>query len=165
MSGAICLAQYIVKLIRNLLLACLTLSAGAWAQTSVKSPDGSIEMSISTAGGQLKYSVTYRGKPVIADAALGLQLTGEVVPGPNVRIAAAREGSIDETYSMPHGKSNPVRNYCRTLALDLDGAAPLTLETRAYNDGVAFRYLLRGASSSALEYPFLVTYTPGRETI
>ncbi|MGA3240044.1 MAG: glycoside hydrolase family 97 N-terminal domain-containing protein [Bryobacteraceae bacterium] len=154
MSGAICLAQYIVKLIRNLLLACLALSAGAWAQ-----------MSISTAGGQLKYSVTYRGKPVIADAALGLQLTGEVVPGPNVRIAAAREGSVDETYSMPHGKSNPVRNYCRTLALDLDGAAPLTLETRAYNDGVAFRYLLRGASSSALEYPFLVTYTPGRETI
>src|ERR1700678_2239709 len=148
MSGAICLAQYIVKLIRNLLLACLALSAGAWAQ-----------MSISTARGQVKYSVTYRGKPVIADAALGLQLTGEVVPGPNVRIAAAREGSVDETYSMPHGKSNPVRNYCRTLALDLDGPAPLTLETRAYNDGVAFRYLLRGASSSALEYPFLVTYT------
>src|SRR5580658_3578078 len=117
---------------RNLFLACLALSAGAWAQTSVKSPDSAIEMSVSTAGGQLKYSVTYRGKPVVADAALGLQLAGEVVPGPNVRIAAAREGSVDETYSMPHGKSNPVRNYCRTLALDLDGAMPLTLEARAY---------------------------------
>jgi hypothetical protein len=49
-------------------------------------------MSVPTAGGQLKYSVTYRGKPVVADAALGLQLSGGVVPGPNVRIAAARAG-------------------------------------------------------------------------
>jgi len=40
----------------------------------VKSRDGSIEISFSTAGGQAKYSVAYRGKPVIADAALGLQL-------------------------------------------------------------------------------------------
>jgi alpha-glucosidase len=142
-----CGQRDIVKLMRNLFLACLALSASAWAQTSVKSPDSAIEMSVSTAGGQLKYSVTYRGKPVVADAALGLQLAGEVVPGPNVRIAAAREGSVDETYSMPHGKSNPVRNYCRTLALDLDGAMPLTLEARAYNDGVAFRYLLRGLRS------------------
>jgi hypothetical protein len=55
-------------------LVCLALSASAWAQTSVKSRDGSIEISFSTAGGQLKYSVAYRGNPVIADAALGLQL-------------------------------------------------------------------------------------------
>jgi len=130
---------------RKLVLACAALSAAAWAQTSVKSPDGAIEMSVSTPGGQLKYSVTYRGKPVIADAALGVQLAGQTVPGPGARIAAAREGTVDETYTMPHGKSNPVRNYCKTLALDIDGAAPLTIEARAYNDGVAFRYSLRGA--------------------
>jgi alpha-glucosidase len=132
---------------RNFVVAWLALLAGAWAQNSVKSPDGAIEMTVSTAGGQLKYSVNYRGKAVIDNAALGLQLAGDVVPGPNVRIAAARQGSVDETYSMPHGKSNPVRNYSRTLALDLEGGMPLTLEARAYNDGVAFRYVLKSASS------------------
>ena len=47
---------------------------------------------------------------------------------------------------MPFGKSNPIRNQCNTLTLDLEETRTpgrrLTLEARAYNDGVAFRYVL-----------------------
>jgi alpha-glucosidase len=124
----------------------VTLALAASAQTSVKSPDGQIEMSISTDGGQLGYSVTYRGKPVIARSVLGLDIQEQRPLGPGLRVTASRPGSVDETYNMPHGKSNPVRNRCQTLAVDLEetGAAGrrMTLEARAYDDGVAFRYLL-----------------------
>ena len=55
-------------------------------------------------------------------------------------------GKVDETYNMPHGKSNPVRNNCGTLTLNLEETrAPrrkLTIEARAYNDGIAFRYIV-----------------------
>ena len=43
---------------------------------AVKSPDGAIEMTVSTDGGQLAYRVTYRGKPVIEQSALGLEWPG-----------------------------------------------------------------------------------------
>ena len=47
---------------------------------------------------------------------------------------------------MPHGKSNPVRNLAATLAVDVEETrAPfrkLTIEARAYDDGVAFRYVI-----------------------
>ena len=47
---------------------------------------------------------------------------------------------------MPHGKANPIRNVARTLAVDVEETrAPfrkLTVEARAYDDGVAFRYIV-----------------------
>jgi alpha-glucosidase len=118
----------------------------AWGQTSVQSPDGAIAMSISADGGRLTYSVTYRGRPVIAPSALGLEIEEQRALGTRVRIAGSRTGAVDETYNVLHGKSNPVRNVCRTLAVDFEETgAPnrkFTLEARAYDDGVAFRYVL-----------------------
>jgi len=122
------------------------LATCAWGQASVQSPDGAIEMTIAANGGALTYEVSFRGKPVILSSPLGLELEHAPVLGAAVRIAASSTGAVDETYSMPHGRSNPVRNLCHTLTLDLEEtAAParkLTLEARAYNDGVAFRYVV-----------------------
>ncbi|HEY1336887.1 MAG TPA: glycoside hydrolase family 97 protein [Bryobacteraceae bacterium] len=119
----------------------------ASAQTVLKSPDGAIEMTISADAGRLTYSVSFRGRPVIARSELGLDFQEQRPLGiANLRIAGSRPGSIDETYNMLHGKSNPVRNVCRTFALDLDETASpnrkFTFEARAYDDGVAFRYVL-----------------------
>jgi alpha-glucosidase len=122
-------------------------AAGAvLAQTGLKSPDGSIEMTISADNGQLAYSVAYKGRPVIARSALALDIRDQPLLGDRVRIVKSTPGSVDETYNMLHGKSNPVRNVCRTLSVEVEeSAAPnrrMTLEARAYDDGVAFRYLV-----------------------
>jgi len=128
------------------LFPVVVLATSAWAQTSLKSPDGAIEITIHANGGPLTYDVSFRGKPLILNSPLGLQLDQGPVLGSAVRIAAAKTGAVDETYSMPHGKSNPVRNHCDTLVLDLEEtAAParrLTLEARTYDDGLAFRYVI-----------------------
>ena len=103
-------------------------------------------MTISADGGPLTYAVSFHGKAVLSKSALGLDIQDQPNLGPNVRIVRAQPGSVDETYSMPHGKANPVRNVCNSLSIDVEEIrAPsrkLTLEARAYNDGVAFRYVV-----------------------
>jgi alpha-glucosidase len=130
----------------GVLAPTLVLATGAWAQMPLKSPDGLIEMTVSADDGQLSYSVSFHGKPVILKSGLGLQIPYQPLLGSGVRIVKTQPGSVDETYSMPHGKSNPVRNVCRTLSIDLEETKSpgrkMTLEARAYNDGVAFRYIL-----------------------
>jgi alpha-glucosidase len=107
------------------------LPAAAWGQGMVKSPDGLIELSFSADRGQLAYSVSYRGRPIVVNSALGLELADQPLLGPRVRIVRRSPGAIDETYSMPHGKSNPVHNVCGTLSLDMEEtAAPSTLRHR-----------------------------------
>ncbi len=132
-------------------------AGGAAAQTAspvVSSPDGQIQMTFSTRngnapspqGGQLVYTVTYHGQPVMNASALGLEIENQPVLGANVTIDAARSGRIDESYTLLAGKSKTVRNQCNTLALDLrETQAPgrkFTMEARVYDDGAAFRYVV-----------------------
>jgi alpha-glucosidase len=130
---------------RKLLLAGIAMSAMAAAQSTVSSPDGLIRMTIAGVRG-LTYEVTYRGKPVISRSAMGLEVQGQAPLGPNMTLEEAKSGKISETYSVPAGKASSIRNECNTLSVEArDGNRALTIEARAYNDGVAFRYLLPGA--------------------
>ncbi len=130
----------------RLLVATLFLVVSAGAQTSIKSPDGAVEIAFSADGGKLAYTVAYRGKPVLAKSAMELDLQDQMPLGPHVRIVGSKTGAMDETYTMPHGKSNPVRNMCGTLAVEVEETGHLmrrfTVEARAYDDGAAFRYAI-----------------------
>jgi alpha-glucosidase len=118
----------------------------AAAQTSVSPPDGAVLISFVAGEGPLAYSVSFHGKAVIARSALGLDLEDQRPIDGGFRVLATNPSAIDETYSMPFSKSNPVRNQCNTLTIYLEETRTpgrrLMLETRAYNDGVAFRYVL-----------------------
>ncbi len=64
--------------------------------------------------------------------------------GPGMREAGARAGSHDETYSIPVGKTSTVRDHYNSMVVDFKDASDrrLSIEVRAYDDGVAFRYVL-----------------------
>ena len=114
----------------------------ATAQTSVSSPDGAVQISFVAGDGPLSYSVSFHGKSVIARSALGLDLEDQRPIDGGFRILGSKLGSIDETYSMSFGKSNPIRNQCKTLTLDLEETltpgrrlrsrlAPITMASRS----------------------------------
>ena len=138
------------------LCSLLAASANPAAQVgkgAVSSPDGLIRALFmlvpgpdGSGGGELGYEVTYRGKTIIERSKLGFELQNQPAIGSHLQVVAATNSRIDETYNIPAGKSNPVRNQCNVLFFDLKEAkAPgrkLTIEARAYNDGVAFRYIL-----------------------
>ena len=121
------------------------LAQGA-APVVVASPDGLIRMTFSAPGGRLAYEVTYRGKAVLDRSALGLEIQNQPVLGTDVEIAASGSGKIDETYTLPAGKSKQVRNQCNTATVELretkEPQRRFTVEARVYNDGAAFRYVV-----------------------
>jgi alpha-glucosidase len=142
-----------VRILLGMMAGCGAALAQA-APVVISSPDGLIRMTFSTPGGRLVYEVAYRGKAVLDRSALGLEIQNQPVLGSNVEVVSSRSGKIDETYTLPAGKSKEVRNQCNTAAIDLREAGEtgrrLTIEARAYNDGVAFRYVVPGTGELRL---------------
>ena len=122
-------------------------AASALFAQSVSSPDSQLRLNFTLADhGQLTYDVSYRGKPVLTRSELGLDLQNQPSFGANLQMVGATPSKIDETYTVPAGKSKTIRNVCNVLTLDLRETTPrnrrLSIEARAYDDGVAFRYLI-----------------------
>ena len=135
---------------KSLLLVFLG-AAPLFAQAELQSPDGRLAIAFRTlarngAPSQLVYSVSYQGKPLFEPSALRLDLKDQTPLGPNVRISATTPSSADETYRLITGKTSSVRNHYNALCIDVEeSAAPnrkLSVEARAYDDAVAFRYLV-----------------------
>jgi len=101
---------------------------------------------VAAAGGQLVYAVSFQGKPLIDQSVLGLDLQSQPLLGPDLRMVNTERSQADETYHLIAGKASSVRNHFNALRLDLvEPAAPgrkLAIEARAYDDAVAFRYVV-----------------------
>src|SRR5438309_10355244 len=96
--------------------------------------------------GQLSYSVSFRGKPLVDRSGLALEMQGQRALGTNVKIDAQHPSQTDETYRLVTGKASTVRNHFNALQLKLIEPQPprrtFLMEARAYDDAVAFRYLI-----------------------
>lgn len=125
----------------------------AQSPVTVKSPDGRLALTFEitaankdTSAGQLDYSVTFRGKPLLDRSALQLHLEGRRPLGSNVTLLKQTPSQIDEQYHLVTGKSSTVRDHYNALRLDLaepSGAGrKLSIEARVYDDAAAFRYLV-----------------------
>jgi alpha-glucosidase len=114
---------------------------------SVQSPDRELNFTLSVdEQGALSYAVSFRGQPVLVPSPMGLDFENQALLGGNVHVGSVNRGQESETYEMPHGKSNPIGNQYNWLQVDLKDPGPLqrrlTIEARAYDDGVAFRYVV-----------------------
>lgn len=149
-----------------LLLPCFAfvLQAQPTPPIELASPDGAIRFTLdngafSNAGvpgapqecSLLHYRVTFHGQKLIADSELGLDIQGQTTLGSHLRQTALRTSVADETWSNPLGKSSAVRNHYNAVSVDYvedsGEGRHLTLEVRAFNDGVAFRYVLPAQAS------------------
>ena len=88
--------------------------------------------------------VTFQGKELLRGE-LGLCVSGTNLLE-NAALKSSRLTEFDSTYTMPFGKNNPIRNHYRELTLNWENeTTPLKkfqVVFRAYDDGVAYRYLL-----------------------
>jgi alpha-glucosidase len=120
----------------------------AQSTATLKSPDGNLVVTFRTPAGMgpLSYAVTFRGKPLIDDSALRLELEGQRPLGAEVRIARQTPSTVDETYHLVTGKASVVRDHYNALRIDLEESGEnrrnLSIEARAYDDAVAFRYVV-----------------------
>ena len=126
-------------------LACGLFATGLSA-AALRSPDGNIEVQFDAPSGQLSYSVNFHGKPMLDRSALRLELQDQKPLGAAINITAQtpRQGSDD--YKLIAGKRSDVQDKYNSLTVETSEEGPagrkLTIEARAYNDGIAFRYLI-----------------------
>lgn len=133
--------------------ATLALTGPALAQDfDLASPDGRIRMSVSNpAGGVPTYAVSLDGREILSrsDLTLDLEAGGTLGRDMAVKGTARRQG--EDRYDLI-GKASRVRKAWNELTVDLaepDQAGrpgrEMRLVFRAYDDGVAFRYIVPAA--------------------
>lgn len=115
------------------------------ADQQLVSPDGALKVTISD-DGQARHAVTYKGQPLLAPSPLGLVLSagGSLTHG--LKITGAATASGDTTYDLVVGKAKTVRDHYNQLSVDFQEPGGLRRQlrviVRAYDQGVAFRYVL-----------------------
>lgn len=98
----------------------------------------------------IHYAVDFRGQRLFDRSKLGLELAGQPPLGPGMSAATNQRQSADETYTIPIGKTSSVRNHYNAVVAGFadPSGRKLTIEARAFDDGVAFRYILPAQPSA-----------------
>ncbi|MEP6963147.1 MAG: glycoside hydrolase family 97 N-terminal domain-containing protein, partial [Acidobacteriota bacterium] len=130
-------------------------------EVSVASPDGRIVFRLldgppamaDSPLPHLSYQVEFKGKRLIDTSHLGFEIANQLPLGHKLGLMDTLRESVDETYTLPTGKAKVVRNrYNEVVAHYLQNGSlgrRMTMEVRAFDDGVAFRYVV--ARSAPLE--------------
>ncbi len=123
--------------------AVLLLAVPAMA-AELSSPSGKIKVTVSVADGAASYSVTRDGKAVLEKSPLGL-IGKDFDLSKNVKLLGEKTDSIKESFEMLTGKALKINADCNRLVVSLaSGERNYDVEFRAYDDGVAFAYFLKG---------------------
>lgn len=123
---------------------CLTINLqllNAQQTRTLVSPDGKLVYSfVLTKEGAPEYSITYQQKPFIHSSALGF--TGWEKGFLLSNVAASKK---DTVWKPVYGERNRVRDHYEqliiTLLLNNNERSKLQIQVRAYNAGIAFRYV------------------------
>lgn len=124
------------------LFAALSLLSARAEDYTVASPDGHLTATISLTDGQLSYTVARDGKQLVSPSPLGITTTA-VDLSQNLTFVSRTDFPVDETYTLPTGKTKTYRNHCNQLSLITErNGWRLNLQFRLFDDGVAFRYVV-----------------------
>jgi alpha-glucosidase len=130
----------------GLLLLTVNLHAG---DLTLSSPDGKIALRIpprssASAVQRMEFEVAFQGRTLFrCEPALSFR-EGDFFA--DARESGSRVRESDSTWTMPFGKSNPVRDRFHEMTVEFERTTGPVRKVhvifRAYDDGVAFRYLI-----------------------
>lgn len=128
---------------RTLMTAVALVAALAAQGAEITSPSGAFRLTADTdSNGTPRYSLTYKGKPIVTDCRLGLTADeARFVDG--FKVTGSETRSNDETWKPVWGEYAEIRDCYNELSLDLTGGKPemkMTVRFRLSDDGLGFRY-------------------------
>ena len=119
----------------------------------VKSPNGNVVVSFSLVdNGVPTYKVSYKGKPVIKQSRLGLELTPSHNDGikaedtnlmDGFKVSNTETSSFKEVWKPVWGETSSILNHYNEMAVSLTQEHPnrtIIVRFRVYNDGMGLRY-------------------------
>lgn len=113
--------------------------------TSLSSPDGKNQVRVGISGGRLVIGIKRGGKVVLDPSPAGMRVDG-VDLGDQAEPGSVRRYATDITYPAPGAKGN-LRDHANGAEIQIRNKGrgqPWTLDIRAYDDGVAWRYIVPG---------------------
>ena len=133
----------------------LFIAVPATAQdVTVQSPGNVLAVTLSLNGeGRAQYRIDRLGKAVVGDSQLGFLFTDQPQMLRNFEIVGQHTRDHDETWTTPWGEDRTIRDHYRELVVDLQEKTGrkrrMSIEVRAYDDGVGLRYRLPARPNSA----------------
>ncbi len=131
----------------------LSISLGSFAQTvTLKSPDGQIKLDVNLSG-ELSYTVSYKGNPVINPSPMGFEFQNEPAMHNgftllNTPESASKRDSWTPVVKNKHARVDVQWNETHLSLIEKEGEKRrMDLFLRAYDNGVAFRYQLHGSKT------------------
>jgi len=132
-------------LVASLLFALSAVAAGA-EPLAVGSPDGRLKIEFRLGDDGTPNFVASRDDALVAAGSLGLDFAGSGPLREGLKLIGSRTASRDESYAIPVGKTSSARDHHNELVVSLEESRPphrkLDVAFRAFDDGVAFRYLI-----------------------
>ena len=142
-----------------IIAVCLGVACGPGKYTAggpftVSSPDGNLTITLSLEakpqpylpGERAYYRVTYKGAGVLNDSPLGLDFLGASPLDQDFEVVTTDRNSNNSTWENPFGARRMVPDHYNEVTVSLrEKKAPgrrVDLVFRAYDEGVAFRYVL-----------------------
>lgn len=127
----------------KLIVSVLLFSALNVDADVVTSPNGIVSIDFQLKNGIPTYKVDYKGKPVIKESRLGLELRDGKNLMDGFEQLNATTSTFDETWQPVWGEVKEIRNHYNELLAELKQPSTdryMNIRFRVYDDGVGFRY-------------------------
>ena len=133
-----------MKLQQLFLLLVISFPGIAQKNVTLSSPDGNIQYAFRLKDKMPVYSVSFKNKPIIADAELSLTFLENGAFKNNLKLFKPVFRKVDENYELIVGKTKTVHDHYNETIIPLEeNIEPfrkINLIIRAFNNGLAFRY-------------------------
>ena len=130
------------------LLACLAVSGIFFSQNKtyeLSSPKGKNKIKFELVNNAPKYAVSHGKTQVISPSDMGFLLKNNEDLSQNFEILKVENSTFDETWDQVWGEKKKIRNHYNQMVVKLQqknqNKRKLDIQFRAYDDGVAFRYV------------------------
>lgn len=127
----------------KLIISALLFSALNVDADVVTSPNGIVSIDFQLKNGIPTYKVDYKGKPVIKESRLGLELRDGKNLMDGFEQLNVTTSVFDETWQPVWGEVKEIRNHYNELLAELKQPSTdryMNIRFRVYDDGVGFRY-------------------------
>lgn len=104
----------------------------------LKSPNGRIIIS-AVIGDNLTYSVSFDGKVILSPSEISMTLSNGEVWGKNSKLLSSKVKSVDKVIPASFYRRKEVKDNYNVMRMNFKG--DWALDFRAYNDGVAYRFI------------------------
>lgn len=152
-----------MKSLRTSLIAAtalLTINCSA-ASYRITSPSGAIAAEIIN-DGTLAWTVSHDGREVLSKSPISMTLTDGTVWGAGAKVSKVEKNSVSNTIATPFSQCSSMADHYNGITLKMKGG--WSVEFRAYDDGVAYRFVSSrrkpfGITSEQVEFNFPDDFT------